>query len=497
VQAIINWLWQGCLVVAAAALLFGRSRRTSATTRYTLWWGTLGAVLLLPLLPMIADAAVSNVAPGDAAAVQLPPLVLPRAPWWLAVSVASLWAAWTTLAVCQAAAGFVRVQRARHNGVPLPAGREDRLRHWPAIRATGRRVRMIASNEVRLAAVLGLGAPTIAIAPGALEMLDDEALDHVLLHEWAHVQRRDDVTRLLQVAVRAAAGVHPAIWWIGRRMDIEREVACDDRVIQITGGAKRYAACLTQVAAAAPGPHSLLFAPGALRHSQLRERVKRLLDGRRNISTTRSAASLAAVMPVLAAITLAAASVELVGTAPAIARALEAREQAMTTTNANSSTAALQQADDVASPGRASHQPASGVSAPLPVSPDGAVPVRRQTPALDTAAQVSGASRRPASKAATEPLPSVALTAPLSSHILHITAAGLSPAAAAISPREAGPGGAEATKTFSGANAPSEMTSPWNTAARAGVAVGRGSQKAALATAGFFTRAGRRIAGSF
>jgi hypothetical protein len=38
---------------------------------------------------------------------------------------------------------------------------------------------------------------------------------------------------------------------------------------------------------------------------------------------------------------------------------------------------------------------------------------------------------------------------------------------------------------------------PWGAAAETGVAVGRGSQKAAVATAGFFKRASKSIAGAF
>jgi hypothetical protein len=38
---------------------------------------------------------------------------------------------------------------------------------------------------------------------------------------------------------------------------------------------------------------------------------------------------------------------------------------------------------------------------------------------------------------------------------------------------------------------------PWGAAADAGVTVGRGSQKAAVATAGFFTRLGKSMAGAF
>jgi beta-lactamase regulating signal transducer with metallopeptidase domain len=488
VQAILNWLWQGCFVVAAAALLFGRARRTSATTRYTLWWATLGAVLLLPLLPAIAGLA-APAASVDAAAAELPPVVLPRAPWWLAAASALIWSAWTALVLCRAAADFIRLQRARHHGIPLPAGREDRLRYWPAIRRTGRRARLIASSEVRVAAVLGLGAPAIAVAPEALDVLDDEALDHVLLHEWAHVQRHDDVMRLLEVVVRAVAGLHPAIWWIGRRMDIEREVACDDRVVQITGGAKRYAACLTQVAAAASGPRAAVLAPAALQRSQLGERVRRLLDGRRNASTARSAASVAAVLPMLAVITLASASVELVGTAPAIARALEAPERAVVT--ALSTRALVDDPDAELSPAHPGSEATAHVLPQVGMAPphqSDAGP-RRESRLV----QSDGRTRRPQ----VDPNEDAADAQPRATLGSRPLLPGQAPATApGVAPSTPTTGSAERHVPVTDAAA-AETPSSWNAAARAGVSLGRGSKQAAVATAGFFSKTARRIAGSF
>jgi hypothetical protein len=46
------------------------------------------------------------------------------------------------------------------------------------------------------------------------------------------------------------------------------------------------------------------------------------------------------------------------------------------------------------------------------------------------------------------------------------------------------------------AGAPKPAT-PWGAAASAGVNVGKGSQKAAVATAGFFTKLGKSISGAF
>jgi beta-lactamase regulating signal transducer with metallopeptidase domain len=489
VQAILNWLWQGCLVAAAAALLFGRARRTSATTRYTLWWVTLGAVILLPFVPLIADLAATSALPGADGAAHLPPVVLPRAPWWLEMSIVSIWAAWTLAALCQAVAALASLRRAKRTGIPLPAGREHRLRHWPVIRQTGRPATLIASGEVRVAAVLGLGSPTIAVAPAALDALDDEALDQILIHEWAHVQRRDDVARLVQVAVRALAGFHPAIWWIGRRMDIEREVACDDRVVQITGAAKRYAASLTRAASAGSNlAGTTVFATGALGRSHLRERVSRLLDRERNASTSRSGVALAAIVPALTALTLALAGVELVGTAPAIARVLE-RVEAVP--------AALNAAPDAAP---ASERPAGALETgtrPLPSGPTQSAPVET--------------GKRDAGRQSTA-LPPVrgAITAAVPEHRspgesiandsegwapLHARPLGASIGGPVSLPLMPPPD--EATGPETNARGSTQSPAPWTSAARAGAAVGRGSQKAALATAGFFSTAGKRIAGSF
>jgi beta-lactamase regulating signal transducer with metallopeptidase domain len=441
----------------------------------------------LPLLPLIADAGGPEATSAGAGAVQLPPLVLPRAPWWLGATVASIWATWATLSLGQAAAGFVRLRRALRNGVPLPIDRENRLRHWPAIRRTGRRVRLIASSDVHVAAVLGPGAPTIAVAPDALDALDDEALDHVLLHEWAHVQRYDDVTRLCQVVVRAVAGLHPAIWWIGRRMDIEREVACDDGVVQITGGAKRYAACLTQVAAAASGRQTVIFAPGALGHSQLRERVSRLLDGRRNASTTRSTASLAAIIPTLAVIALGTANTELVGTAPAIARALEAPERAVTTA-LSTATRAAEAAADVTRPDPATHTYVPALTGPAPASPKRGDGSRRTERTPASTPEPTEAPRHQVSGAISQPVSRTAAPVPLSSHAVRSAVPAFAPSPPAAAPRD--------VRAATDVPAPASPA-PWDAAARAGVTVGRGSQKAAVATAGFFSNAARRLAGSF
>ncbi len=122
------------------------------------------------------------------------------------------------------------------------------MKAWLAVRARGRAARLVISDDVRAAAVLGLGSPMIAVAPSALAALSADELDHIVVHEWAHVQRRDDIAQLAQRIVVALTGLHPAVWWIDRQLRLERETACDDWAVNAKGSPKGLALCLTKLA---------------------------------------------------------------------------------------------------------------------------------------------------------------------------------------------------------------------------------------------------------
>jgi beta-lactamase regulating signal transducer with metallopeptidase domain len=153
------------------------------------------------------------------------------------------------------------------------------------------------------ACALGLWRPVILVPQSLLETLSDADLDLVVMHEHAHLRRYDDWSRLLQCAVAALVGLHPAIWFIGRRIDLEREAACDDQVVARTGAPGRYAQCLMQVAAVAlklHRPNATVIPAMARSTAMLRVRIDRLLDVHREsaprlkwIATAGSAAALA------------------------------------------------------------------------------------------------------------------------------------------------------------------------------------------------------------
>ena len=123
----------------------------------------------------------------------------------------------------------------------------------------------------------------IAVAPSLVRTLDADELDRVLIHEWAHVQRRDDLVNILQIVVRIIAGWHPALWWIDRRLHIEREIACDEITVAVTGSAKAYAQCLLKLASLRGTPPAMrtapaVFTPGRPARTRHQDRVAARVD---------------------------------------------------------------------------------------------------------------------------------------------------------------------------------------------------------------------------
>jgi len=112
-------------------------------------------------------------------------------------------------------------------------------------------------------------------------------LNAVLLHELAHLRRWDDWTNLAQKVLSALLFFHPVVWWIDNRLTLEREMACDDYVLDGTTDPRAYAECLVALAERGLLRRGLALAQGAvgrMRHTSLR--VLQILDKSHPRATT-------------------------------------------------------------------------------------------------------------------------------------------------------------------------------------------------------------------
>ena len=110
-----------------------------------------------------------------------------------------------------------------------------------------RPARLLLSDDIASPMAVGF-LPPAAILPASLpDELETAELEHVLLHEAAHIARRDDWTNLAARLLGAALALHPVAVWILRQIEREREMACDDWVVARTGAVKPYAASLARM----------------------------------------------------------------------------------------------------------------------------------------------------------------------------------------------------------------------------------------------------------
>ena len=501
-----NWMWQGCAVALATTVLLRASRRMSATTRYHLWWVTLAVVLVLPAASLQLPASSQHPAPSfpqeafvvesaatpgrSALAGSWKPaagsVVIPPLPAWTGALLVFVWCAWASTSLTRTVAALLTLRRAKRSVRPFPRAREERLRAWLSLRTRSRRAGLAVSDHVRAAAVLGLTSPSIVVAPVALGALNDEELDQIVAHEWAHVHRRDDIARLVQRVIVAFAGLHPAVWWIDRQLHLERETACDDWAVNATGSARALAVSLTKLASLPGRPSDTVLLPAALASSELTTRVVRLLDRRRNTSTVRRMGAPMVVAPMLGALALAVANVELVVTSPIVSpRRISHGADAAAAVSASSTDRRLP------SPPEPPAVPSASVRSPRKTQAAArasAIPrVRSAAPAY-----APEAVAMPVASAGVDEQPRVSAyrmvdERPLGTENLPGTRSPVSD----VLPAPAVPATAVA------AQGPDRGPTLWGAAADVGVTVGKGSQKAAVATAGFFTRLSKSISGAF
>ncbi len=270
--AALFWAWvpplalQGGIALLLAALADRLlPRRAAPELREAAW-----ALALLPfLLPpaLVSPLALAPVVAPDMAARLTEPLGADPASW--ALPAAGVW----LLGVGLFLAMELRLQlRARGELVRRRLEPTEQQREAMARAAT----RLGLQARSALFRLPGAGSPFVlgAFRPVIYlpESVPPEAVEHVLLHELAHVARRDGLRQALARCLHALFWFHPLLPWARRRLAATAEAVCDARVARALGSeATRYRATLLafyRQAAAIPTPAAgmgFLAPPTALR----------------------------------------------------------------------------------------------------------------------------------------------------------------------------------------------------------------------------------------
>ncbi|QGZ43181.1 TonB family protein [Pseudoduganella flava] len=223
-------------------------RNARPHTRYLVACGGLLASVLWPALSLALRLHGSAEVSGTAGqlAVTLNGAVMSGTlrqsmPW-----VVAAWAAGSVLLAARGALGLAWIARAGRAGTHDP--------RWQA--CTDRLAQaMGVARHVRLRVVDGLDSPVTAgcwrpilLVPASLVSgMPPELLRALLAHELAHVRRHDYLVNLLQNLAEILLFYHPAVWWMSRRIRIERELIADDIAAAHAGGGRQLALALSEL----------------------------------------------------------------------------------------------------------------------------------------------------------------------------------------------------------------------------------------------------------
>ena len=263
-RALLHFLWQGSVLALLLWIIRIIVPSSAARLRYA------AATLILLIMPVILTITASKgLFPGDlrseagkTASVNRfmfqpagasPDLVLsapvrpstPKAgiPGWAVC----IWIAGVLLLSARALGGWMAVQKLKRSANAAHAELDDMLQRLKLTLRVSAPVRLCTSALVQVPTAIGWLRPYIILPVTALTGLSELQIEAILAHELAHIRRHDYLINLLQTAVETVLFYHPAVWWVGRQMRLEREHCCDDIAVAVCGNAFQYATALAEM----------------------------------------------------------------------------------------------------------------------------------------------------------------------------------------------------------------------------------------------------------
>jgi len=289
--ALLHSLWQGLIIGAAYWAL--RRIPDRADARY--WMGVIALVVLAACVPTtwawllsgagsnpagpagsaIAATVLADPAGHDAGESFLSgrgasPMLWVATIWFVGVIVVAsrTLRQWSALGALRRGADF--------SGAETFRATLERLQAALGLHA---RVRVALSRRVSAPVVVGWIAPVVLLPTSIALGLPRVQLEMILAHELAHLRRGDHWVNLLQIAIETLLFYHPVAGWISHRIRIERELACDELAVNVTGRRLDYVEMLAALERSRPGqPGNPVLALG-VDDGQILTRVRRLVAG--------------------------------------------------------------------------------------------------------------------------------------------------------------------------------------------------------------------------
>jgi TonB family protein len=259
-------LWQTTLFALIAWVAVLLLHRATARSRHLIWMIAFAKFLLPSACLIFAMESIgldlSQVLPQGASIDGSGFEVLLHAESGLSASRAGSWAlgdlfsgltlAWILGAIVSLTRWVMhrrRFARAVQDGIVITSGCEaDALSQAKSRLSLEGQIGIVESPGICAPGVWGVRRPVVVLPEGLAGKLSINELEAVMIHELIHISRHDNLSGTLQMLLCCLFWFHPLIWLIDRKLLTERELVCDEDVINYTGQRHTYAAGLWKVA---------------------------------------------------------------------------------------------------------------------------------------------------------------------------------------------------------------------------------------------------------
>lgn len=141
-----------------------------------------------------------------------------------------------------------RISTSIHQAIAKKEGREaELLRRVERSMGLDREIPLLQAYDSREPGIFGIARPVLIWPQGISERLENAHLESILAHELCHVRRRDNLAAAIHMAVEAIFWFHPLVWWLGNRLVEEREMACDEAVLEMGSERRVYAESILKI----------------------------------------------------------------------------------------------------------------------------------------------------------------------------------------------------------------------------------------------------------
>lgn len=301
---LIHSVWQGLILAIFAGLVIVFTRKSKAAVRYNV----LSGLFLMFIVAVgftfnyeyqqetalvsdgtIAGATVLELKNVTTSPTEITPDYLHETRIYLnehATTIAAIWFLIFAIKCFGVFRNLTNVYRIRNYKV------HDASEYWNSRVADlseklniKKQIILLESQLVKVPSVTGFFKPIILIPVGLLSNLPQDQIEAILLHELAHIKRRDYFINLLQSFAEILFFFNPGFLWISSLIKDERENCCDDIAVIITQSKSKFVHALVSFQEYNMKQNELALGFGKNKN-QLLARAKRIIqDNNKSLNT--------------------------------------------------------------------------------------------------------------------------------------------------------------------------------------------------------------------